>query len=92
MKDARGSLPKQSPSDTAINADDDDLLGLLKAGPTASLTLHFFIAYLEQTFAFAILAFRFLFARVLLHVFSSPFLKDYLAPSVALPKQVPILR
>lgn len=44
----------------------------LESGPAASLTLHFLIAVFEQTFAFAILAFRFRFARVLLHVFSIP--------------------
>jgi hypothetical protein len=40
----------------------------LKTGPAASLTLNFFATLLDQTFAFAIFAFQFWFACVLLHV------------------------
>jgi hypothetical protein len=39
----------------------------LKAGPAAPLTLHFLVALFKQTFAFAILAFLFWFARDLRH-------------------------
>jgi hypothetical protein len=40
----------------------------LKTGSAAPLTLHFLIALFDQTFAFAILAFFFPLACVLLHV------------------------
>jgi hypothetical protein len=42
----------------------------LKTGPAAPLTLHFLVALFEKTLAFAILAFLFPFACVLLHVLS----------------------
>jgi hypothetical protein len=42
----------------------------LKTGPAAPLTLHFLVTLFEKTFAFAILAFHFPFACVLLHVLS----------------------
>ena len=42
----------------------------LETSPVAPLTLHFLVALLEKTFAFAILAFHFRFAGVLLHVVS----------------------
>ena len=42
----------------------------LKTGPAAPLTLHFLVTLFEKTFAFAILAFHFPFARFLLHVLS----------------------
>jgi hypothetical protein len=41
-----------------------------KTGPAAPLTLHFLVTLFEKTFAFAILAFHFSFACVLLHVHS----------------------
>jgi hypothetical protein len=42
----------------------------LKTGPGASLTLNFLVTLFEKTFAFAILAFHFRFACILLHVLS----------------------
>jgi hypothetical protein len=69
VKGARGSLPKRSPSDTAINADDCAWLGLLEAGPAASLALHLLVTLLEKALAFAVLAFRFRLACVFLHMF-----------------------
>jgi hypothetical protein len=40
----------------------------LKTSPAAPLTLHFLVTLFDKTFAFAILAFHFRFACVLLHV------------------------
>jgi hypothetical protein len=42
-----------------------------EAGPAAPLTLYFLVTLLEKAFAFAILAFHFPFAGVLLHVHSN---------------------
>jgi hypothetical protein len=42
----------------------------LKTGPAASLTLNFLVTFFEKTFAFAILAFHFWLAGILLHVLS----------------------
>jgi hypothetical protein len=42
----------------------------LKTSSGASLTLHFLVALFDKTFAFAVLAFHFRFACILLHVFS----------------------
>jgi hypothetical protein len=42
----------------------------LKTSSAASLTLHFLVTPFDKTFAFAILAFHFRFACILLHVFS----------------------
>jgi hypothetical protein len=40
----------------------------LKTSPAAPLTLHFLVTLFDKTFAFAILAFHFRFACVLLHI------------------------
>jgi hypothetical protein len=42
----------------------------LETSSAASLTLHFLVTLFDKTFAFAILAFHFRFACILLHVFS----------------------
>ena len=42
----------------------------LKTGSAASLTLNFLVTFFEKTFAFAILAFHFWLAGILLHVLS----------------------
>ena len=42
----------------------------LKTGPAAPLALNLLVTLFEKTFAFAILAFHFTFACVLLHVLS----------------------
>jgi hypothetical protein len=44
----------------------------LKTSSAAPLTLHFLVTLFDKTFAFAILAFHFRFACILLHVFSNP--------------------
>jgi hypothetical protein len=48
----------------------------LKAGPAASLASDFLVALFEKTPAFAILAFRFWFAWLLLHAFSDTALRE----------------
>jgi hypothetical protein len=45
----------------------------LKTRPAASLTLNFLATLFNKTFAFAILAFQFWFARVLLHIRSKSY-------------------
>jgi hypothetical protein len=56
----------------------------LKTGPAASLTLNFLVTLFEKTFAFAILAFHFWLAGILLHVLSK-------SDAVGWPSQTPTM-
>jgi len=73
----RSGLPYIKPLAVPVSYGHRDELGpqfspsRLKTSPATPLTLHFLVTLSDKTFAFAILAFQFRFACVLLHVLSN---------------------